>query len=209
MRYVRRPSRVVPQRAAQRPRTLLAVVASIGFLALSAAPALAQRPAPEPAPQRTQGPAPEPAPGGTRAPTRRTTTKAATTSEARTPAAPVTVAPLSVAPSSPQVSPPAAPPATAPNRRSRRTAPARRPVKRQSVRAAKKKTARPRVKGQTKTLNLGREAAAAPRAPAVARSADPDSRLLLLGGLALLVLVLGDAVFVALSSRLLRETAEP
>ena len=46
---------------------------------------------------------------------------------------------------------------------------------------------------------------ALPRARAVAESASPDT-MLLAGGLALFVLVLGDTVFLTLSARFLRQT---
>jgi hypothetical protein len=44
-----------------------------------------------------------------------------------------------------------------------------------------------------------------PKTAAPAASSSPDSNLLI-GGLALVILVLGDTVFLALSTRFLRET---
>jgi hypothetical protein len=61
---------------------------------------------------------------------------------------------------------------------------------------ARKRTAKKAV--STRTVSL-------PKTAAPAASSSPDSNLLI-GGLALVILVLGDTVFLALSTRFLRET---
>jgi hypothetical protein len=63
----------------------------------------------------------------------------------------------------------------------------------------KKAPARPRTAKQAVTRS-------APRLPAAAAGASSPDSTLLIGGLALVVLVLGDTIFLALSTRFLRET---
>ena len=200
---------------------LLVAVASVGFVAASADPAAGQGPEPEPAPQRRQTPAPEPAPGSVGVAPRSVSTGATTASETTTAptTAPTTASTSSKAsestsrlpatPFSPQFTPAAAAgTGTTPSRVRRSAVPLGRSAGRQAAEPSTKQ-AKPRVKGQRKNVRVARERIAPSAVAATPESGHPDSGLLLLGGLALIMLLLGDAVSVALTSRLLRETTKP
>ena len=148
------------------------------FGAAPVAPALAQGgPAPEPAPRHSQTPRPEPAPCATPQPSQ------AVTRVTRPPAAPPPPPVLALV----RMQPPA--PA--------RTAPALR--KPRQVR--KSETAKGKPAGERTTKQAVRKAL-----PSLGRkeAGSPDT-MLLIGGLALVVLVLCDTAFLTLSTRFLRD----
>lgn len=159
------------------PVLLLLACFALGF----AVPALAQGPAPDPAPPPPAQPKPEP-PGSQPEPT-----------PAPPPAAPQPP-PASARIQPAQPPPPPAPvlPTPALTQTPASTPPAR--------------SARARVKNK-KTVPARKQAVKrpVPRFPAAsAESSSPDS-MLLIGGLALVILVLGDTLFLAFSSRFLRD----
>lgn len=159
-----------------------------------AGPAFAQGPAPEPAPPRTSSPKPEPAPGTTRGPARSTTT----TREAPTRQAPIVV--RSVQPAAPPPSPPPPPAPVVQLAPSPPPAPApQAPARTQKPETVKVKPAKRATSEQPLAQALPRL-----RPTAVSEAASTDN-MLLIGGLALFVLVLGDTVFLTLSARYLRE----
>jgi hypothetical protein len=170
------------------------VVLAVGASGLLTATALAAGPAPDPAPPRTATtPTPEPVTGKQPAPAPRRTTQTPTVS-----ARPQAIQPAPAPPVSPPPPPPIQPviplPAPAPARVS--PAPAR--VQRRAT-VERKATRKAKTKAATRTKRtlpaLGR--------PKAADSSSPDT-MLLIGGLALVVLVLGDTLFLAASARLLR-----
>jgi hypothetical protein len=175
----------------------------LGGTAVLAAPALAAGPAPEPAPPRTNMPKPEPVPGTKR---REPSTTTTTTRTSSTPEAPRQAAQPPAAPPSPPSPPPppaptqvftpqplqVAPPPPAPARRppTRVQRPATKPK-------AKQKQARTGSTKQTKRV--------LPRvAPAATSQSSSSDTMLLIGGVALFILVLGDTLFLAFSARYLR-----
>jgi hypothetical protein len=167
------------------------VVLAAGAAGLLTASALAAGPAPDPAPPRTgTSPTPEPVTGKQPAPPPRTTTRTPTVS-----VRPQAVQPAPAPPVSPPPPPPIQPvipqPAPAPSRVS--PAPAR--VQERTTTVVGK--AKPATQAERTLPALGR--------PKVADSSSPDT-MLLIGGLALVVLVLGDTLFLALSARLFRLT---
>jgi hypothetical protein len=177
-------------------QTLIPLVAACAATGVIAGPAFAQGPAPEPAPPGTSMPKPEPAPGATRGVTRAATT----TRQAPTRRAPTVV--RSVQPASPPPPAPVPPPAPAPVVQvAPSPSPPPAPVKQAPARVQKRETVKQKPAKRGKTL-----AAALPRlrTTAVTEAASTDN-MLLIGGLALFVLVLGDTVFLALSARYLRE----
>ena len=162
----------------------------VGCSGVATATALAAGPAPDPAPARTTtSPRPEPVTGARPAPRTTSTPK-------------VTVQPQAVRPSPPQpVAPPPAlqriqpvlvqpPPASS-------FAPP--PPARVQTRTAKEKTARARVS----TPKRAKQPSPARSVVKATGPSAPDSTLMI-GGLALVVLVLGDTIFLALSTRFLR-----
>ena len=171
------------------------IVLLLGCAALGlSAPAFAQGPAPEPAPPATRTPRPEPVPRTTRPepPQQTNTTPARTTQPSPPPP-----------PASPPSSSPSPPPAQAqtpvfvqPQSTPTPSPPVRRPPARVQKPPVAKKTPKRSTQPSRRAL---------PRARAVAESASPDT-MLLAGGLALFVLVLGDTVFLTLSARFLRQT---
>ena len=143
-----------------------------------AAPALAG-PTPEPAPTRSQTPKPEAAPGANALPSRPATTTRVPPRPAVAPPAPSTVVDAPPAPA--QVQPPApAQPEPRPVRK--RVVPKTKPVRERTTKQTVRKVA--------PSLNR--------REPG-----SPDA-VLLIGGLALVVLVVCDTVFLTLSTRFLR-----
>jgi outer membrane biosynthesis protein TonB len=151
------------------------------FGAAYAAPILAQVGlAPEPAPRRSQVPTPEPAPGA-RAQTSRPATTQVSTSPVPPPAAQNPVPPPVV------LVQPTAPAPPAPAREERRQ------VRKRET--AKEKPVRERTTKQATRRAL----------PSLSRTeAGSTDTMLLIGGLALVVLVLLDTVFLTLSTRVLR-----
>lgn len=151
--------------------------------ALLAAPAPAQGPSPDPAPPRT-APKPE-------SPvTKRQPPPPSTQPPSPPPATVQAVQPP--APATPVLPPPAFTPSPPPS-----PAPVQRTRAQTIERPAKKTAARRRTAKQTARKG-------APSLPsATGGSSSPDSTLLI-GGLALVVLVLGDTIFLAVSSRYLR-----
>jgi outer membrane biosynthesis protein TonB len=151
------------------------------FGAAYAAPILAQvGGAPEPAPRRSQVPTPEPAPGA-RAQTSRPATTQVSTSPVPPPAAQNPVPPPVV------LVQPTAPAPPAPAREERRQ------VRKRET--AKEKPVRERTTKQATRRAL----------PSLSRTeAGSTDTMLLIGGLALVVLVLLDTVFLTLSTRVLR-----
>ena len=168
-----------------RPPAARALVAALAVsLVLGSAPALAQGPGPERPPVKAATKlSPDPAPVAAKA--------TAPAPQATAVAPPATPPPAAVLRSTPARSPIA---------RSTNTKSATRPApkarraraKAQAAKAAKK---RPPTIGRVKRAALG------------ATRAEPagSDRLLFLGGVALLVLVLGDAGFLTLSARVLRD----
>lgn len=165
------------------------LLAAVGLLGVWSGAALAQGPRPEPAPTGSGGGLePEPVPGN----------------HAATPPPPAAAPPAS----SPQPSAPS-------SQSSGSVARFQPPVARvQSDRPAR----------VTSTPKKEAKAAVRQRAPAVkstqrhleravktvaGKASSPDQRLLLFGGIALLVLALGEALFLTLSVRFLRRTAGP
>jgi hypothetical protein len=168
------------------------VVLALGASGLLTATALAAGPAPDPAPPRTgTTPTPEPVTGKQPAPPPRTTARTPTVSvgpQAAQPSPPPPVSPPPPAPIQPVIPPPApAPVSPAPVQVQRRTK-----VERKATRTTKSK---PAARAKQTLPALGR--------PKGAGSSSPDT-MLLIGGLALVVLVLGDTIFLALSARVLR-----
>jgi hypothetical protein len=169
------------------------VLVALGASGLLTATALAAGPAPDPAPPRTgTTPTPEPVTGQQPAPPPRTTARTPTVSvrpQAVQPAPPPPVSPPPPAPTpiQPAISPPAPAPVSPAPVIQRRTK-----VDRKATRRTKSK---PAARAKQTLPALGR--------PKAAGSSSPDT-MLLFGGLALVVLVLGDTLFLALSARLLR-----
>jgi hypothetical protein len=172
------------------------VLLLLGCAGMLAGPALAEGPAPDPAPPRTNAPKPEP-PSTRREPARQTTTPTSTT-----PRAPRQATQPTAPPASPPAPPPAptqsftpqpvpvAPPAPAPVQPAPQQAQKPKPVKKKAGTGS----SRPRVKQ------------ALPRvAPAAASQPSSPDNLLLIGGVALVILVLGDTIFLGFSVRFLRE----
>ncbi len=176
-------------------RATIAVLLGCAAMGLSA-PAFAQGPAPEPAPPSPTRPKPEPR--STRPeppPPARRATQPTPPPPPASPSPPPAASPPP--PASPQTSqtfvqqpPPPAPPPAAPVRRAQtpvQRPPARKTPKKKRVIASKPK--------QTRVL---------PRVRATVAADSPDT-MLLVGGFALFVLVLGDTIFLTLSARFLRE----
>jgi hypothetical protein len=165
---------------------VLFVLAAIS--AALAGPAGAQ--APDPAPTRVKSPRPDPAPTGRReAPPPRTTQAPAVTPRTRVvePPAPVT------RPSVARQAPVSQPTSSSTVQRARVETP-------KKPQAAKPRKAKPPLRKRAVKRAIG---AIQPLARATDRS--PDG-MLLAGGLALFVLLLGEAVFLALSVRFLRSS---
>jgi hypothetical protein len=186
------------RQAVLRQRWTLCCLACVGSLAL-AAPALAQRmpdPAPAPPPQpkpESRTPTPPPAPAPTAPQPQSPPVRSAPVQPAASPPAPSP--PQS--PPSYQVSPPPAyqspvapapPPAPSTARRGRgRTLP---PASSQ----LRKQAPQPKNKANRRVTSVS---------SAVAESSSPDTTLLI-GGLALVLLVLGNTVFLTLTTRVVR-----
>ena len=176
-------------RSLLRRASVLFVVSCSG---IATATALAAGPAPDPAPARTTtSPRPEPVTGARPAPAPRTTTstpKVAVQPQAVRPSPPPPAAPQSIQPvflqPPPTLSFAPAPP-TAARVQTRRTV---------KVKAARERVSKPKRAKQT---------APARSVVKATGSSAPDSTLMI-GGLALVVLVLGDTIFLALSTRFLR-----
>jgi hypothetical protein len=165
-------------------RQTFVVLVVTGLAAAFATAGPAEGAAPDPAPPSTTRPKPEPAPGAQPTPAR--TTK-------------VSVQPKAVQPVAPTAPPPPSPPATPPPAPQAVVTP---PLvyRRAPVRVQRQKTERKQ--------NPARRKVSKPTLPR-ARSevvTDPSSgdRMLLIGGLALVVLIIGDTVFLSLSARFLR-----
>lgn len=146
------------------------------FGAAPVAPALAQGgPAPEPAPRHPQAPRPEPAPGATPRPSRAAT---------RVTRPPVLTSKATASVSSPvvRVQPPA-------------------PALRKPRQVRNRETAKGKPAGERTTKQAVRKAL-----PSLGRKeAGSPNTMLLIGGLALVVLVLCDTAFLTLSTRFLRD----
>lgn len=180
---------------AQRPRLARVVVSAVvGALGLMVAPAVALGAGPERAPVKASRLGPEPSPVA-----RVATTSTATTS---------TPASRSTTSSTPQVSSAAT---SRPVVTSTASAP---PQQRPATSARPKPPARPpdpprathKVTRAVRSLTHAFQRPAARFALAAVPAGSTDSnRLLFIGGLALLVLVLGDAAFLAVSARVIRE----
>lgn len=174
-------------------RASILLIAGCAALVL-AFPASAQGPKPDPAPPTPQPkpeppgarpqPAPQPPPAPPPPPPVARVQPAPQPSPSPSPAPP----PPAVVFRNPVVSPPPAAPAPRTQTRAERRA---RPV-------AKKKAQTARVAGRKQALKRS----SVPKPPAAASAA--VDKTLMIGGLALVVLVLGDAVFLALSTRFLR-----
>lgn len=166
------------------------ILASIG--GALAGPARAEVPDPDPGPSRVQTPRPDPAPTRGREQSS-STSKQTPTVIARAPAAQPSIFVAPPPPVAPQPPPPVSPPPSAPVQRARTEVP-KRPT------AAKPQRARAPSKKQKakQTLRAIRSAATT--------DSSPDG-MLLAGGLALFALLLGEAIFLALSVRFLRTTA--
>lgn len=160
------------------------VLASMG--ATLSGPARAGTPDPDPGPSRVQTPRPDPAPNRRREQTSSTSQQTPTVH----PPAPATQPSSFVAP----------PPPVAPQPVSRPPAPARSARTEGPKRPAVTKSQRPRGSRKQRakqTLRAIRSAA----------TTDSPDGMLLAGGLALFALLLGEAIFLALSVRVLRKTA--
>jgi hypothetical protein len=164
-----------------------------------AAPAPAQAPRPDPGPPPPPQPKPE-APGTTPPPPPPATSPPSPPPPATPPPPPPPARVQVVTP------PPPAPPVLSPPALSQRPVVSPPPAPAQRARARTNQTSRTKKKKVSTRARTAKPAASQPvrRLPAAgARSSSPDSRLLI-GGLALVVLVLGDTVFLALSTRVLR-----
>ena len=164
-----------------------------------AAPALAQGPTPDPAPAppvqpkpESPGSQPQPSPPRTTTPQPPPPPPPVVRSRPIQPPAPPPPAPPAAVLPTPALAPPPASPPPAPVRRARRS------TKRQSH-VTKKEPSRARSAKQAVKKRV-------PRLPAAAAESSSRDSTLLIGGLALVVLVLGDTIFLALSTRFLRET---
>jgi hypothetical protein len=172
------------------------VLLAMGAAGVLTATALAAGPAPDPAPPRTAtSPTPEPVTGKQPAPAPRTTTRTPT----------VNVRPQAVQPApQPPVSPPPPPSPVQPVIPVPAPAPA--PASPAPERVQKRPTVEQkptRTTGSKPSTRPERTLPAALGRPKATDSSSTDT-LLLIGGLALFVLVLGDTLFLALSARLLR-----
>lgn len=169
------------------------VLLAVGAAGLLTATALAAGPAPDPAPPRTgTSPTPEPVTGKQPAPTPRTTTRTSTVSVRPQAVQPAPAPPVSPPPPPPSIQPVIPPPAPA-------------PVSPAPMRVQRRAKVEPKVtrKAKAKAATRAKRTVPALGRPKVADSSSPDT-MLLIGGLALVVLVLGDTLFLALSGRLLR-----
>jgi hypothetical protein len=176
---------------AQRPRLARVLVSAVlGAVGLMVAPAVALGAGPERAPVKAPsrlGPEPSPV-------ARATTTSTATTSTTATSTSQVT----SAATSRPVVT------STASTPLQQRPATSARP--KAHARPPDPPRATHKVKTAVKSLSHAFQRPAARFALAAGPAGSSDSnRLLFIGGLALLVLVLGDAAFLAVSARVIRE----
>jgi hypothetical protein len=176
---------------AQRPRLARVLVSAVlGAVGLMVAPAVALGAGPERAPVKAPsrlGPEPSPVARATTTNTARTSTTATSTSQVSSSA---TSRPVVTSTAS-------APPQQRPATSARPKANARPP---DPPRATHK------VKTAVKSLSHAFQRPAARFALAAGPAGSSDSnRLLFIGGLALLVLVLGDATFLAVSARVIRE----
>ena len=171
----------------------LLVAALMVSLGLGTGPALAQGPGPEQPPVKAPaklGPDPAPVPARSSAPSNSTTQPPAVTSTPSRPTVPAAGSTPTRPSSSKVVSSPKAQSTSRPTSKPRHA-----PAKPQPTKAARKRS--PTIERVT-------------RAALGATRAQPggSNRLLFLGGLALLVLVLGDAAFLTLSARVLRDPAQ-
>ena len=170
-----------------------ATIVLLGCAALGlSAPALAQGPAPEPAPPAPTSPKPEPrsTPPEPPPPARRATQPTPPPPPSPSPPpAPSPPPPAQTSQTFVQQPPPPAPTPTAPVRRAR--TPVQEPP---ATKTPKKKRVIPSKQTQKPVLTRVR-----------ATVADSPDTMLLVGGFALFVLVLGDTIFLTLSARFLRE----
>jgi hypothetical protein len=182
------------------------IVAVFGCASLAAAvPALAQGPAPEPAPRTTNAPRPEPVP------TARPQAPARQTTPPPPPATSVQTQPQSVQPPPPPSPPP--PPVTQPSvpvtptpaivRNPVTTPPP--PAQRSRRQQADRRTTKKPATKTTRRVVPSRPSARRTAATIASASSSPDT-LLLIGGFALVVIVLGDTIFLTLSTRYLRQS---
>lgn len=169
------------------------ILFAVGATGLLTASALAAGPAPDPAPPRTATtPKPEPVTGQQPAPPPRTTARTPTVSVRPQAVQPPPPPPVSPPPPPPPIQPAIPPPAPAPVSPAPVRVQRRTTVERKATRTTKSK---PATRAKQTLPALGR--------PKAADSSAPDT-MLLIGGLALVVLVLGDTLFLAVSTRLLR-----
>jgi hypothetical protein len=165
------------------------------FAGAFVAAAHAQGPAPDPAPPSTSRPKPEPAPGAPQPPpAARTSTPTVRTQ----PQAVQPVAPSAPLPPSPAPAPPSAPRVVV---RQSPTGPVlrRAPLRTKPHKAERKKS----TKAKKDTSGVHKRRLPTARAEVATDSSSRD-RMLLIGGLALVVLIVGDTVFLSLSARFLR-----
>jgi hypothetical protein len=181
------------------PSARLLVAAVLGLLWLGSSPALALGPQPVKPPVTTRpGLKPEPAPVAAAATPQRSTTRTSSSSNPPAPPAPTTQ-PRSYQPTLVSSTRPAQPPP---------------PAQRSSVAGTKPKSEPQRTPSKPRSSKPDRRRSR-PSERATNRVAlgapQPGSSgfngLLFLGGIALLVLVLGDAAFLTLASRVLRDPA--
>jgi cytoskeletal protein RodZ len=180
--------------AAYRRFTLLLVAAAIGVLGIGGGPALAQGSGPEKPPVKTPvklGPEPAPVAGRSVAATGSSSAPASSASQA----SPSTTSRPAV------IVTPTTTPTTTAVRAQPRSAAVPRP------KPPPPAPAKPKAKKAVESAARGIQAAATRIATfsAAPPGSSNSNRLLFLGGLALLVLVLGDAAFLAFSARVLRE----
>lgn len=180
------------------PSARLLVAAVLGLLWLGSSPALALGPQPvKPPASPKPGLKPEPAPVAAAPTPQRSTTRTSSSLNPPAPPAPTTQ-PRSYQPTLVRSTRPAQPPAQRSSvvRTKPKSEPQRTPAKPRSSKPDK--TSSGPSERATNRVALG--------APQPGSSG--SNRLLFLGGLALLVLVLGDAAFLTLAGRVLRDPAE-
>jgi hypothetical protein len=182
------------------------IVVVFGCAALSAAvPALAQGPAPEPAPRTTNTPRPEPVPTARPQPPARQTTPPSPPPPP--PAAPVQTQPQAVQPSPPPAPQPQPPAYVTPPPTIVRTPVVTPPPAPQSSsrRQDERRTTKKPATKPTRRVPPSRPAARRTAAAIASASSSPDT-LLLIGGFALVVIILGDTIFLTLTTRYLRQS---
>lgn len=169
-----------PGRSQLRRWSMLLFVACAATVTVG--PALGAEPAPDPSPRRSPTPAPEPVPTGTRQPATTATTETPPPPAAQTPPP----APATVSSTPPAVVASPRPAATTAER-SRATRATRRRAPKKAVKVSTARRAKQAVGAKLPALR-----------PADPRS--PDT-MLLVGGIALVVLVIADTAFLAASKR--------